>query len=1246
MTRHILLAILLFFPGLGYAETYVPLGAGGEAVQVEVIEADAHATTLALEVRGLFLDQVAYPDGTYTTVSLAEGRVAVPGKPEVPFVSRFVAIPRDAAPEIEVVSERSLTLDGIRVAPAQPKPKRCGGSGSAPRFVCDLAIYERPNPYPGPLATIEEVGTMRDVHYARIRLNPVQFEPAQNRIVVHTRMRVRIRHEGGRFLADRRLSPTFESLYRSTFLNYEAMRLRENPLPAVERILILAPEGFVTAVQPLVEWKRRMGFRVDVVPLAVAGATSAAIKQYLKAQYADPNTRPTYVILVGDVQKMPTNHGIGGCASDFIYTQLEGNDLQSDLFISRFSVKDESDLANQVAKVVWYESGIQADASWLGGAVCISSSEGEGTSNDDYRSNIICDLQKEYGYNPVNKLFDSNGGNTVAKISGAINEGRGWVTYLGHGSGTAWGSVHPEFDVGHVNQLSNAWRLPTVVDISCDNGAFDQYDSCFAEAWMRAGKAGEPTGAVGIYSASTSAYWDEPAEMAIGMTKAFTKTGVHRWGDVAAAGRAYLQQVWGSGDTVQETFEQYILFGDASLLLRSAAPLPLAVEGPGVLPVGESDATFTVTRTDGAKVVGALVHVFREPDVDAAGYTGALGQVQVAVAPESAGDLTVVVTAFDAVPWVGEVPVVVTGCGVLRVKPAVVRCDATLDVTLWDQDLNQDSGAVEQAQVQVRVGGGPSKALALVETSPDSGRFQAPLNPAAYGLAPADQAVLTVTYSDASCDGTPTTVESASTFDCRAPEVLDVQVSDLTASSVRIGWRTDEPAQSRLLLGTDAPAKPYPDPGFGVVHAVEISGLTPLTHYVFTIEATDAAGNTGALSGPSAFDTPACTPACAGKECGPDGCGGFCGECAPDQECNASGKCFGGPGCETSWSPGCDGCKCEACVCNMDSYCCWSAWDDFCVNECVNDCGGCGSGTCTPDCTGKECGSDGCGGSCGTCAAGLGCVNGTCECIPNCAGKECGPDGCGGTCGKCHFGQECVVGSCICMPSCDGLACGVDGCGHSCGTCAEGLVCHEGACVCAPACDGRDCGPDGCGGVCGECGAAETCNASGRCEPVCTPDCSNRECGPDGCGGTCGECADGTACVNGRCECVPRCEGRACGPDGCGGSCGSCAAGFACVDGSCRCEPACEGRRCGPDGCGGVCGVCEPGKVCTVDGQCIMRPVAEDVAVPDSGAPDASAEPDPSGVQAAGGGGCSVGSGAGGLWPLLWLGLLWVRRRR
>ena len=68
---------------------------------------------------------------------------------------------------------------------------------------------------------------------------------------------------------------------------------------------------------------------------------------------------------------------------------------------------------------------------------------------------------------------------------------------------------------------------------------------------------------------------------------------------------------------------------------------------------------------------------------------------------------------------------------------------------------------------------------------------------------------------------------------------------------------------------------------------------------------------------------------------------------------------------------------------------------------------------CSLDCSGKECGDDGCGGLCGLCDVGMMCAEGVCvpnTCEAQCAGKECGDDGCGGLCGTCPQGLFCSFG--------------------------------------------------------------------------------------------------------------------------------------------------------------------------------------------------------------------------------------------
>ena len=279
---------------------------------------------------------------------------------------------------------------------------------------------------------------------------------------------------------------------------------------------------------------------------------------------------------------------------------------------------------------------------------------------------------------------------------------------------------------------------------------------------------------------------------------------------------------------------------------------------------------------------------------------------------------------------------------------------------------------------------------------------------------------------------------------------------------------------------------------------------------------------------------------------------------------------------------------------------------------------------CVPQCTGKTCGSNGCGGLCGTCPTGEGCSPlGTCV-TPACGSLKCGETDsngiacsacdtgscCNGTCivlgmdeancGKCALTcpalQSCVVGECLaCTANCTGKTCGPDGCGGLCGTCSAGTVCFGGTCTaCLPNCLNSVCGDDGCGGTCGKCTANQACVA-GQCSS-CTAACVGKNCGEnDGCGGKCdGTCPNGGTCQGGACAggCVPDCSGKECGYDGCGSTCGQCPFPQTCTAGKCVCKPWCttKGLNCGPDGCGGTCGTCTGTQICGGLGTCVDDP--------------------------------------------------------
>ncbi|GAB4297851.1 MAG: hypothetical protein Kow0090_13170 [Myxococcota bacterium] len=305
--------------------------------------------------------------------------------------------------------------------------------------------------------------------------------------------------------------------------------------------------------------------------------------------------------------------------------------------------------------------------------------------------------------------------------------------------------------------------------------------------------------------------------------------------------------------------------------------------------------------------------------------------------------------------------------------------------------------------------------------------------------------------------------------------------------------------------------------------------------------------------------------------------------------------------------------------------------------------GGGDEDVCVPDCKGKVCGADGCGGSCGECGKNSFCEGGACKCLYS-------PSKCGEVC--CANGEECIND--VCCPN------------EVFGKCAQ-----EGAVVCeakTPSVKYRECEKaNGClvwsdyescpgGGVCrgeGVCGSDECGGGQAKCEGndvyKCSPDddmlffvwkkeqtcataCLNGKC--TGCvtdndciaptpfcepiGKTCVECTKSGDCpphlkycdtytgsckecsTDSHCQSFARCDTQTntckCVYTQCGSAC--CDSGYVCYPNVC-CKPktcADVGSACGTlsDGCGGTIDCsCSPGNVCYQGACCKPKTCAD-----------------------------------------------------
>lgn len=230
-----------------------------------------------------------------------------------------------------------------------------------------------------------------------------------------------------------------------------------------------------------------------------------------------------------------------------------------------------------------------------------------------------------------------------------------------------------------------------------------------------------------------------------------------------------------------------------------------------------------------------------------------------------------------------------------------------------------------------------------------------------------------------------------------------------------------------------------------------------------------------------------------------DATGGDCNMCEPGRKicqndmvatCNAAGQGYATAACPNGSR--CVGAgQCAACVNDTDC----SAMTQGCkVGMCS------ATNTCVAQNANNGLACTATGGKAGTCSAGQ------CKCTPQCSGKACGDDGCGGQCpSSCSLLQSCVNSQCadcttdlLCPGSTDGCQTG---------------YCNAGKCATRNATSTTRCTTGGVSGMC----------SAGRCV-ACTPSCGTSCGGSDGCGGTCRCSGANQECMSG--QCLPRLYGR------------------------------------------------------------------------------------------------------------------------
>ncbi|MBW6478420.1 MAG: T9SS type A sorting domain-containing protein [Bacteroidales bacterium] len=586
--------------------------------EVRLIESNIDNTKIQFTLDGFFEHQIRTPRGVESIISVDNGvLITEKGMPDLGKLYTSIIIPDLYEMEYKIVDAKYTEFSNIAVSPSKGHFTRNIRPDDVPFTYGE--VYNEDAFWPGDLAQLEEPFIMRDFRGQTVTIFPFQYNPVTQTLRVYTDIVVEVFSTGtpGREPLVRtrdqiRVESEFGKIYERFFLNSKTAD-KNYPLLEGEEgsMLIIAYDDFMDAMQPFVDWKRQTGRKTVMVPKSEAGATPAAIKSYVQ-NYYNENEDFAYLLLIGDGPQIPPVTTSSG-HSDNAYGFLVGSNSYNDIFVGRFSAETVAHVETQVQRMIEYERDLTTADTWLSNGIGIARNEGtggghNGGENDYVHMNFVRDTLLNFTYDVVTQRYDGNvpgiPNTTAAEISGDINGGSSIINFINHGSVTGWSVAN--YSITHVNQLTNIGKLPFIWSVACVNGNFVG-NFCFAESWMRATHDGEPTGSIGTMMSTINQLWQPPMTGQDEMVTLLSEQSIfghetikRTFGGLSINGSMSMIPAHGSGGL--QTHETWILFGDPSLMVRTAAPQEIEASYNPVILIGTTEFEVQVDNAEAASV--------------------------------------------------------------------------------------------------------------------------------------------------------------------------------------------------------------------------------------------------------------------------------------------------------------------------------------------------------------------------------------------------------------------------------------------------------------------------------------------------------------------------------------------------------------------------------------------------------------------------------------------------------------------
>jgi hypothetical protein len=650
-----------------------PPSSDGETVEIRVL-ATYPEEALGLGTRG-----------GYDTVGLADADLLQgAGRPLLPIETVRVALPGGmTVTGVRVGAVSSLELPGTYdVAPARA-PRPIAGAGRAPAPTRDPTVYQSGTPYPIERVVLLGQTDLAGQSMAILRVCPVQYVPAEKRLVVATSIEIVVEgvwgHTCGDYLpaaAPERTREAYERMIDGMVVNPGDVSLRTRGYagvsglldPGVYEYVIITDFGWADDFQPLADWRTRKGSPAKIVTTmwilnlaGYSGTDTEKIRAFVMDAHATWGA--TQFLLGGDSNTIPDDtrqievpgYGVHDLANDTYFADYD-DDWTNEVHVGRVSVRTPGEIAVFLQKIFMYEKDPPDDYATTAAFFGFDISE-PGDGHGEISKEHIRSLHLPASW-ALTTEYDSEPGSHRADVIGYLNQGHHLVNHHDHcneeSMGVGWISHGDLMQTADINALSNGDRQSIMFAVGCYPCRVPYYRTIAEVAVLN------PNGGAIAFMGNSGWGWggsiSDPDWYTARQDRYFYRNlfddGFENLGENFSDLKNDAFSFDDPYNLHKYCFIQLHLLGDPGMPVWSEAPMILAVSHDDTVYLGRG--TFVVhAESGGIPVEGALVCLWKGDEIYEVAETAG-GDASFALAPASPGTLLVTVSHRNHVPYEGQ----------------------------------------------------------------------------------------------------------------------------------------------------------------------------------------------------------------------------------------------------------------------------------------------------------------------------------------------------------------------------------------------------------------------------------------------------------------------------------------------------------------------------------------------------------------------------------------------------------------